>query len=89
MTVGEMMQRMSHTEFLYWVAKHGIEPIGDSRADLRAGVVAAQVHNANITKKTDAKTPLDFMLFKREQPKPEFDKDAFFKNLNKHAVRKT
>jgi hypothetical protein len=82
------MQTMTHSEFVYWVAKHGIEPIGDSRADLRAGIVAAQIHNSNITKRKDAKTPVDFMPFHREQPKPEFDKVAFFKNLNKYAVRK-
>jgi len=88
MSVGEMMQRMSHSEFCYWIAKHNIEPIGDSRADLRAGIIAAQVNNSNITKKKDIRTPISYMPFHREQPKPEFDKVAFFKNLNKYAVRK-
>ena len=89
MTVGEMMQRMTHTEFAFWVAYHGIHPIGDTRADLRAGIIASTIHNANITKKSDGKTPTDFMMFYKEPEKPEFDRDAFFKNLNKYAVRKT
>jgi hypothetical protein len=89
MTVGEMMQRMSHTEFCYWAAKHGISPIGDVRSDLQTGIVAAQVHNANATKKKDIKNPSDFMPFYKEPEKPEFDKKAFFENLDKFAVRKT
>lgn len=89
MTVGEMMQRMSHTEFAYWCAFHGIAPIGETRADLRAGIVAATIHNANITKKKDAKNPLDFMPFHKEPKEKEFDKAAFFKNLNRFAVRKS
>ena len=89
MPVGVMMREMSHTEFGYWVAKSGLEPMGDTRADLRNGIVAAQIHNSNITKQKDAKKPTDFMPYYKETEKPEFDKAAFFKNLNKYAVRKT
>jgi hypothetical protein len=88
MTVGELLQRMSHTEFCYWAALHGISPMGDVRADLRAGIIAAKVHNANISKKKDALNPTDFMPFYKEPEEPEFDSKAFFKNLDKFAVRK-
>lgn len=89
MTVGEMMQRMSHVEFTYWVAKHSLAPIGDIRGDLQTGIIAAQVHNANVTKKKDLKQPSDFMPFYKEPDEPEFNKKAFFENLDKHAVRNT
>jgi hypothetical protein len=88
MTVGEMMQRMSHTEFSYWCAVHSIAPIGDVRADLRAGIVAAEVHNGNVSKKKDLKQPTDYMPFYKKPEEAEFDSKAFFKNLNKFAVRK-
>jgi hypothetical protein len=89
MTVGELMLRMSHTEFTYWAALHGISPMGDVRSDLRSGIVAAEIHNANVTKKKDLKNPTDFMPFYKEPETPEFDSKAFFKNLDKYAVRKT
>ena len=89
MTVGEMLQRMSHAEFVHWIAVHSIAPIGDMRGDLQAGIVAANVHNANCTRKKDLKTPTDFMPFYKEPEAPEFDAKAFFENLDKFAVRKT
>ena len=88
MTVGTMLQTMSNAEFVYWIAVHSIAPIGDMRGDLRAGIVAANVHNSNASKKSDLKKPTDFMPFYIEPEKPEFDKAAFFKNLDKFAVRK-
>ena len=86
--MGEMCQRMTHSEWCYWMARQGLSLIGDDRADLRAGIIAAEVHNANVTKKKDVKSPTDFMPFYKESKKPGFDKKAFFKNLDKHAVRK-
>jgi hypothetical protein len=62
--------------------------MGDVRGDLRSGIIATEVHNANVTKKKDLKNPTDFMPFYKA-PTPEFDKVAFFKNLDKFAVRKT
>lgn len=69
------------------MARQSIDPIGQERADLRSGIIAAAVHNSVVTKKKDLKNPTDFMPFFKE-PKPEFAKDAFFKNLNKFAIRK-
>ena len=89
MTVGVMLQTMSHAEFVYWIAVHSIAPIGEMRGDLRAAIIAANVHNANVTKKKDVKKPTDFMPFYKEPETPEFNKVAFFKNLDKFAVRKT
>ena len=88
MTVGEMLQRMSSAEFVYWIAVHGIAPVGDLRSDLQTGIIAANIHNANVTKKKDLRKPTDFMPFYKE-PEKVFDKKAFFTNLDKFAIRKT
>lgn len=81
---------MTHAEFCYWLAFNAMSPIGEEREDLRAGIVAAETHNANsnITKKKDMRKPTDFMPFYKAPPELTFDRDAFFKNLNKFAVRK-
>lgn len=82
------MQKMTHTEFGYWMAYQSISPMGDEREDLRAGIVASTVHNSQVTKKADLKKPTDYMLFYKPPETPEFDRTAFFDNLNKYAVRK-
>lgn len=78
---------MSNTELMYWMARQAIDPIGDERADLRSGIIAAKIHNSHVSKKSDLKKPTDFMPFYREPV--EFDKVGFFRNLDKFAVRKT
>ena len=88
MPVGVMLRTMSNTELMYWMARQSNDPIGEERADLRSAIIAANVHNANITKERDAKQPTDFMPFYKPPVEPEFDKKAFFENLDKFAVRK-
>lgn len=47
MTVAELLDRISAEELAAWQVFHErIEPIGERRADLRAGVIAATVANA-------------------------------------------
>lgn len=62
MTVEELGERMSGRELSEWVAFDRISPIGDERADLRAGIVASVVANAHRTKGEPFK-PADFMPF--------------------------
>lgn len=45
MTVAEMLARMSSVEFSEWIAFNAIEPLGDERADLRAGIITAVLAN--------------------------------------------
>jgi hypothetical protein len=52
---------MSSNEFAEWRAYDRINPFGERRADLRAGVVAAVVANANRGKRRKAFRPEDFM----------------------------
>lgn len=59
---------MTSLEFTEWIAFANIEPIGELRSDLRAGIISAQIANAFRDSKKHSKpfTPADFM--------PDFDK---------------
>jgi len=60
------MARCDSREFAEWRAFYELEPWGDDRADLRAGIVASTIANVNRGKGQKAFNPGDFM--------PEFDK---------------
>ena len=58
MSVAEAQDRISAREFAEWIAYGTVEPFGEERADLRAGIIASTVANANSRKKFQAS---DFM----------------------------
>jgi hypothetical protein len=62
MTVEEVCERMSGLELQEWIAFDRISPIGDERADLRAGIVASVMANCHRSKGEPFK-PQDFMPF--------------------------
>ncbi|WP_157131226.1 phage tail assembly protein T [Burkholderia pseudomallei] len=55
-----MLANLDSTELTEWLAFDHMEPIGEHRADLRAGIVAATIGGGR---------PLDYMPF--QQAKPE------------------
>ena len=59
----ELQARMSSAEFAEYLAFHSIEPIGEERSDLRAGIIAATVAGAHGSR---AK-PIDFMPFTKQR----------------------
>jgi len=61
MTVGELLSRVSSRELTEWQAYYGIEPFGEERSDLRAGIVAATTANAFRGKGAKPFKPQDFM----------------------------
>ena len=63
MTVSEMLARMSSRELTEWMAYFTIEPWGEERADLRAGIVASVIANVNRDprKRPRPYRPEDFM----------------------------
>jgi hypothetical protein len=67
MSPGEVLDKHSSRELSEWAAYLQIEPQGEERADLRAGIVASTIANANRKKGTKAFKPSDFM--------PKFDKE--------------
>lgn len=82
MTVQELGERMNSQELSEWLAFDRISPIGDERADLRAGIVASTIANCNRTK-GDPFKPQDFMPF-TEKPclEPGVAIDRLRKRMN-------
>ena len=66
MTVGELLGRISSRELTEWRAYSGLEPFGEDRADLRAGIVASTV--ANVFRKSVTKP------YKAQEFMPRFEK---------------
>lgn len=57
-----MLEQMPSRLFLEWVAYNNIEPFGETRDDLRAGIISATIANVNRDpKKGPPFTPQDFM----------------------------
>lgn len=53
-----------------WMAFAELEPFGDERADLRAGIVASTIVNVNRAQGTPPVKPADFMPKFEEQVEP-------------------
>lgn len=58
-----MLARMSSREFHEWIAFYEIDPWGDQRADVRAGIIASTLANIHRDKHAKAFKPQDFMWF--------------------------
>ena len=83
-TVSELLQRISSTELSEWVAFDQIEPIGEVRGDVRAGIIASTYASGTMKKKGGGKwSPLDFMPF---ADKPKENPVARFKAQMAHLV---
>jgi hypothetical protein len=68
-TVAELEETMSSHELSEWMAFEAIDgPIGNQRADMRAGIIAATIANCHRTAKSKPFSHLDFMPY-AEKPK--------------------
>ena len=68
MTVGELLSRTSSRELTEWRAYYALEPFGEDRADLRAGVIASTMANVFRKSGTPPYKAQDFMpKFGREK----------------------
>ena len=63
MTVRQLLDSISSSELSEWMAFDAIEPFGEPRADLRAGLVCASVVNHSMAPPKEPARPLDFMPF--------------------------
>ena len=63
--MGELLTVISSDELTEWAAYYQLEPFGEYRGDLRAGIVASTLANIH-AKKGHSFTPADFM--QRFQP---------------------
>jgi hypothetical protein len=68
MSVAQMLAQMDSAELTEWQAYYGLEPFGQERADLRAGIISATVANAMTTREGRSFEPRDFMpVFDRQE----------------------
>ena len=67
---------MSGREFLEWQAYHSRWPLGEVRADLRAGIIASTIANVHRGADTPAFHPSDFMPQLDAIDEDEIDEDA-------------
>ena len=61
MSVREAMHRINQREFAEWQLYANEEPFGEERADLRAGIIASVIANANRGKNMKPFEAQDFM----------------------------
>lgn len=61
MTVGELLARVSSRELSEWMEYARMEPFGEERADLRAGIIASTTANLYRKKGKKPLQPQDFM----------------------------
>ncbi len=71
---------MGASEFRDWQTFYELEPFGDVRADLRAGIVAATVANAHRDpRKGKPARPQDYML--QFEPKPPRTAQSMYEQM--------
>lgn len=61
--MAELEAGLSRREFAEWLAFNRLEAIGETRADLRNGILAAALVNIQLGKGAKGVGPLDFMPF--------------------------
>lgn len=71
MTVGELLTRISSRELAEWRAYYTMEPFGEDRADLRAGIIASTTANVFRKSGTQPYKAQDF-LPKFEKPRQDW-----------------
>jgi hypothetical protein len=67
MTVARMLAEISSAELTEWQAYYDLEPFGDMRGDLRAGIVASTIANVMGDPKKPM-SPSDFMPLLKDKP---------------------
>lgn len=68
--VDRMLSELTAAQLQEWIAYSRVEPFGELRADLRAGIIAATQANCHRSKRSQAFKPEDFMP-EFAQRKPE------------------
>lgn len=63
-----MLTEMRPSELHEWFAFYRIDPWGEGRGDLRSGIVASVVANANRGRSGKTFTAMDFMPFAEREP---------------------
>lgn len=79
---------MTGQEFGEWMAFYELEPWGETRADIRAGVISSTIANVNRGKRTEPYKFTDFMLFQHKdevEQQEESDPREFLKRISNNG----
>jgi hypothetical protein len=66
-----MLRELRPSELGMWAALYDVDPWDETRADLRAGIVASTIANVNRGRNQPAFVPADFMPFADRTKKPQ------------------
>ncbi len=81
-----MLSQMDARELAEYMAFDLIEPVGELRADMRAGIVASTIANCNRGRGQSAFSPSDFMpYFKEDGQDGQMDNEQMH-DVMKHAL---
>jgi hypothetical protein len=86
-----MLAEMRPSQLAEWLALYGVDPWGETRADLRSAIVAAAVHHAAGSKRQDGQpiVPEQFMPFVERKTVPLAQKaKAVLKSLAPNTRKK-
>jgi hypothetical protein len=83
MTVRQLLMNLDASELTEWMAFDSIETLGEARADLRAGIIAAAVANHGARDIQKPYRPIDFMPF---QAKPEDETPMLVADKDKQSA---
>jgi hypothetical protein len=75
-SVEELLRSVSGAELLEWEAFNALDPVGDWRHDLSAGVIAANYINTKLKEGAQPFTPFDFMPLRKLETTPSKSEDA-------------
>ena len=70
MPVSQMLHSLTSSELTEYMAFDSLEPIGEPRADLRAGIIASTFVNHSMSPPKRAATAVDFMPFVKKRSGP-------------------
>ena len=83
----ELLERCDSREIAEWMAYDSVEPFGEDRADLRAGIIASTIANVNRESKRKAFVPRDFMPDFDSKPKPAQSQQEMTAVMNQFMAR--
>ena len=62
-----MLRELTALQYAEWVMYYQVDPFGEQRADLRAGIIASTMSNRWRVKHEQSVQPIDFMPFAKSQ----------------------
>ncbi len=62
----KLLRELTARQYAEWIEFYGVDPFGEQRADLRAGIICATMNNRWRGKHEQAMQPADFMTYHRE-----------------------